>query len=87
MIMMMQMILETRSAADEDFYKILKFGTTTGDYIRFRPNMQPFSEELSVCSWVKKLMSGGDRHWFGYGTSGNDNEMLMITMLMISDGQ
>ena len=77
MIMMMQMILETRSAADEDFYKILRFGTTTGDYIRFRPDMKPFSEELSVCSWVKKLMSGGDRHWFGYGTSGNDNEMLI----------
>jgi len=34
--------------------KALKFGATQGDYMKFYPNMTPFANALSACTWVMK---------------------------------
>ena len=57
--------------------EVLKFGNTVGDYIRFKPNMQPFSEAFSLCSWIRKARSVSNSHWFSYAISSNDNEIFL----------
>ena len=53
------MVLEI--AADSPSYEVLKFGPTTRDYIKFKPNMEPFASALSVCSWIQKFLSGDEK--------------------------
>ena len=61
-------LFKTTAANDDQSYKILKFGQTTGDYVKFKPNMQPFSDVFSICSWLRKLRSGAGKVWFSYAT-------------------
>ena len=68
-------VLEILSAAQSN--EVLKFGNTVGDYIRFKPNMQPFSEAFSLCSWIRKARPGSNSHWFSYAVSSNDNEICL----------
>ena len=51
-------------------YRGLKFGATNQDYVLFKPSMEPVQESYSLCGWVKKILSGGSKYWFAYGTSG-----------------
>ena len=67
-------MLEISSAQSNE---VLKFGNTVGDYIRFKPNMQPFSEEFSLCSWIRKLSTSSGSSWFSYATRSNDNEIVI----------
>ena len=70
-------ILIESGGATTESYKILKFGSTTTDYVSFRPDMQPFTETFSICSWIRKLREGGDPSWFSYAVSGSHNELWM----------
>ena len=67
-------VLEISAAQSNE---VLKFGNTVGDYIRFKPNMQPFSEEFSLCSWIRKARPGSGSHWFSYATRSNYNEIVL----------
>ncbi|XP_063678660.1 uncharacterized protein LOC134814465 [Bolinopsis microptera] len=73
--LLMVLIVQEISAAQS--HKVLKFGNTVGDYIRFKPNMQPFSEAFSLCSWIRKSRSGSQAHWFSYATRSNYNEIVI----------
>ena len=68
-------ILIESGGATTESYKILKFGSTTADYVSFTPDMQPFTEAFSVCSWVRKLREVTEATWFSYAVSGSDNEL------------
>ena len=69
-------IIIGRSAADESALKTMKFGDTINDYVSFKPDMKPFSEAFSLCSWIRKMHDGGQRTWFSYATSDKgDNEI------------
>ena len=54
---------------------VLKFGTTVGDYIMFSPNMEPFTEQFSLCSWVRKLKTDGYPYWISYATEDSNSEI------------
>ena len=56
-------------------YRGLKFGATNQDYVLFKPRMEPVQESYSLCGWVKKILSGGSKYWFAYGTSGDVDEI------------
>ena len=65
-------------AAGDESYKVLKFGGTVGDYVRFKPDMQAFTDQLSVCSWIRKSRSGNDPTWFSYAASNSlHNEIFL----------
>ena len=70
-------ILIESGGATTESYKILKFGSTTADYISFRPDMQPFTEAFSVCSWIRKLREGDHHSWFSYAVSVSYNEIFV----------
>ena len=70
-------ILIESGAATTESYKILKFGSTTADYVSFTPDMQPFTEAFSVCSWIRKLSELEYPTWFSYAVSGSYNELWM----------
>ena len=55
--------------------QVLKFGTAVGDYIMFSPNMEPFTDQFSLCSWVKKLKSDGQPYWISYATEELNSEI------------
>ena len=57
-------------------YRGLKFGATNQDYVLFKPRMEPVQESYSLCGWVKKILSGGSKYWFAYGTSGDVHEII-----------
>ena len=57
--------------------KALQFGTTLNDYVLFYPNMRPVKNALTVCSWVKKQLTGNSRSWFTYSTSVHKYEILI----------
>ena len=65
-----QLALSTRTSTS-NVPLILKFGKSLQDYIIFRPNMGPFTEQFSICSWVKKLRPDGFPFWLSYATSGD----------------
>ena len=50
--------------------KGLKFGNEKTSYIEYQPDMRPFTEAMSVCSWIKKLRSADNTIWFGYCMGG-----------------
>ena len=50
--------------------KGLKFGDEKTSYIEYQPDMRPFTEAMSVCSWIKKLRSADNTIWFGYCMGG-----------------
>ena len=68
-------VLDILPAAQSN--EVLKFGNTVGDYIRFKPNMQPFSEAFSICSWIRKARPGSISYWFSYATRSIANEIYM----------
>ena len=67
------------SAATTESYKILKFGATSKDYVTFTPDMRPFTEAFSLCSWIRKLRSQSEEPtWFSYAASNSlDNEIFI----------
>ena len=40
--------------------------------------MQPFSEEFSLCSWIRKLRGGSNPTWFSYATSNSNHNEIFI---------
>ena len=60
--------IPTTSASKELLTKALQFGTTRDDYIKFSPDMSQVKDSLTVCSWVKKQLTGLYRTWFSYST-------------------
>ena len=54
---------------------VLKFGTAVEDYIKFSPNMEPFTEQFSLCSWVRKLKTDGYPYWISYATEESNSEI------------
>ena len=52
---------------------VLKFGTAVGDYIMFSPNMEPFTDQFSLCSWVRK--TDGQPYWISYATEESNSEI------------
>ena len=50
--------------------KGLKFSDDGTSYIEYQPDMRPFTEAMSVCSWIKKLRSAQNTIWFGYCMGG-----------------
>ena len=59
------------------YNKALQFGTTLDDYVKFYPNMGPVKYALTVCSWVKKQLTGNIRSWITYTTSVHGFEILI----------
>ena len=57
--------------------KALQFGTTLEDYVKFSPEMSQIKSSLTVCSWVKKQLSGSNRSWITYSTRRHDWEILI----------
>ena len=67
------------SAATTESYKILKFGASTRDYVTFTPDMRPFTEAFSLCSWIRKLRSQSEEPtWFSYAASNSLNNEIVI---------
>ena len=66
-------------AAATEAFKMLKFGATTSDYVTFTPDMRPFTEAFSLCSWIRKLRSQSEHPtWFSYAASNSlSNEILI----------
>ena len=54
---------------------VLKFGTAVEDYIMFSPNMEPFTDQFSLCSWVRKLKTDGQPYWISYATEESNSEI------------
>ena len=54
-------------------FTALKFADDRNSYISFSPNMSPFSDQFSVCMWVKKLRSVSYSAPFAY----HGNELWM----------
>ena len=61
-----------------DTPKSLQFGSTVSDYVKFSPDMSRVKNALTVCSWVKKMVSGTIRSWITYTTS-RDNDQILIS--------
>ena len=67
------------SAATTESFKILKFGATTSDYVTFTPDMSPFTDAFSLCSWIRKLRSQSEYPtWFSYAASNSLNNEILI---------
>jgi len=69
--------IPTLSASEGSLTKALQFGTTLGDYVKFSPNMSQVKDSLTVCSWVKKQLTGLYRTWFNYKSSTHGDEILI----------
>ena len=54
---------------------VLKFGTAVEDCIKFSPNMEPFTDQFSLCSWVRKLKTDGQPYWISYATEELNSEI------------
>ena len=54
---------------------MLKFGDTAQDYIRYKPDMQPFEREFTICAWIKNLRNEDYPNWFSYATSSEGKEI------------
>ena len=57
--------------------KALQFGTTLEDYVKFSPEMSQVTSSLTVCSWVKKQLSGSNRSWITYSSTTHKWEILI----------
>ena len=57
---------------------MLKFGSTVQDYVMFRPDLGAFTSQFSLCTWVKKLKTGGVPLWFDYGTESTGDEIIIF---------
>ena len=55
--------------------QVLKFGSTVQDYVMFRPDFRAFTNQFSLCSWVRKLKTGGDPYWFHYRITSSYEEI------------
>ena len=66
--------------ASSDTPKSLQFGSTFGDYVKFSPDMSRVKNALTICSWVKKMLSGTRRSWLSYRSSRDSDQII------ISDG-
>ena len=55
----------------------LEFGSTFSDYVKFYPDMSSAKHAITVCSWVRKQLSGDMRSWFDYVTTKNTVEFLI----------
>ena len=62
-----KLALYTRNST-RSVLQALKFGTAVGDYIILNPNMEPFTDQFSLCSWVRKLKTDGQPYWISYAT-------------------
>ena len=72
------LLLFTQSAASaEEPVQALEFGTTLEDYVKFYPDMSKVAKALTVCSWVKKQLSGDIRSWITYTTTNSAYEILI----------
>ena len=69
-----KLALYTRNST-RSVLQALKFGTTVGDYIMFRPNMEPFTDQFSLCSWIRKFKSDGQPYWISYATEELNSEI------------
>ncbi|XP_063686457.1 pentraxin-related protein PTX3-like [Bolinopsis microptera] len=69
--------IPTISASERSLTKALQFGSTLDDYIQFSPDMSQVKDSLTVCSWVKKQLTGTYRTWFSYKTSTHSYEILI----------
>ena len=56
----------TTSASEENLTKALQFGHTHEDYVKFSPDISQVKDSLTVCSWVKKQLTGDYNCWFSY---------------------
>ncbi|KAL5262294.1 hypothetical protein ACHWQZ_G007874 [Mnemiopsis leidyi] len=63
--------------ANADVPQGIKFGDTVEDYIIFAPNMEPFTEQFSLCSWVRKLRTAVSPTWFSYATISRSWEIII----------
>ena len=50
-------------------FAALKFGDDGYSVIAFNPNMSPLTEKLTVCLWMKKLLSGREPMPYAYESS------------------
>jgi len=57
--------------------KALQFGTTLKDYVKWYPDMSQVKKEITVCAWIKKLLTGTIRSWIHYLTSPYKYEILI----------
>ena len=65
------------TASHEVTYKSLTFGKDGSSYILMSPDMSPLQEELTICSWIKR-MSNHQRYfqyWLSYVASANHEEI------------
>ena len=67
------------STAQDESYKVLKFESTTKDYVSFKPSMASFGRAFSLCSWIRKLVDGSERTWFSYAASNAEHNELWLT--------
>ena len=67
------------TASHEVTYKSLKFGKDNSSYILMSPDMSPLQEELTICSWIKRMSNhrSDSQYWLSYVASGNYNEILI----------
>ena len=64
------------STSDSQQLKVLKFGEELKDYIMFMPDMRPFTEQFSICSWVKMLYRVDYYpYWLSYATEESKSEL------------
>ena len=47
------------------------------DYIMYQPDMGPFQNAFSVCSWVRSLNTNDCPTWMSYAVSGSTNEIFV----------
>ena len=52
-----------------DQFTGLKFANNGGSYIQFRPDMSPFVNKMSVCSWIRDLESNQYPQILNYGSN------------------
>ena len=69
------LVINVTTAYEEQSYKALKFGDTLADYVKLTPDMRPFSNAFSICTWIKKLQRGSYPSWFSYASSTVDTEI------------
>ena len=56
----------------------LKFGTQVGDHVLINLDMHPLQEELSVCSWIKRIPHSAQwPYWFTYASPSIQYEIMI----------
>ena len=70
------------TASHEVTYKSLTFGKDNSSYILMSPDMSPLQEELTICSWIKRMShhNSWNSHaqlWLSYVASANQDEIVI----------